>query len=534
MPTADDYADWIVKNKSKRGTPEFQTVAAAYQEAKAEEEGQKEQSWGTAIQRGISRVPGQLAEFADMASNIRPSSLVEGIANIAPTPQNLLRGQSPLTDIETYKSIAMAPIERYGTSERAKETIATDPLGAMMDVSLAGATAGRALQQFPRAAKIGAALEKTSQAIDPLSIASRVVTKPFRELASININVPTAEQLRARKTEAYQRARNAGVVFTPKAFEDFVKGLRTNLRDESGNLVPVVPELHADANAALSALEKYTGSAMTLDDLEDMRRIISDAAASPKPADRRVAMLMKERLDDFVEAPPPGAVSAGNAKEGAEALAEARDAYSRLRKSEFIDDLIRNAELSAPNFSASGMENALRTEFRRIAKNPKQMRLFTQAERAAIEDVAKGGSVTNVLRMVGKFTPTGVVSGSLSTGLGAGLGFMAGGPVGSGIGAVTLPAIGAVSRVGATGLTQRAANRASEVMRAGREGVTASQRLAYLLQNYGDKLSKADPSAAFAVDMARRTIAAGRQVDPYYARQLAAQLARLQDEETEK
>lgn len=39
MPTADDYAEWIVKNQSKKGTPEFETVAAAYAEAKAEEEG---------------------------------------------------------------------------------------------------------------------------------------------------------------------------------------------------------------------------------------------------------------------------------------------------------------------------------------------------------------------------------------------------------------------------------------------------------------------------------------------------------------
>lgn len=36
--SADDYAAWIVKNKDKRGTEEFEFVARAYQEAKAEEE----------------------------------------------------------------------------------------------------------------------------------------------------------------------------------------------------------------------------------------------------------------------------------------------------------------------------------------------------------------------------------------------------------------------------------------------------------------------------------------------------------------
>jgi hypothetical protein len=36
MATADDYAGWIVKNADKKGTPEFDTVAAAYKEALAE------------------------------------------------------------------------------------------------------------------------------------------------------------------------------------------------------------------------------------------------------------------------------------------------------------------------------------------------------------------------------------------------------------------------------------------------------------------------------------------------------------------
>jgi len=37
MATADEYAAWIVKNSAKRGTPEFDTVAKAYEMAKGEE-----------------------------------------------------------------------------------------------------------------------------------------------------------------------------------------------------------------------------------------------------------------------------------------------------------------------------------------------------------------------------------------------------------------------------------------------------------------------------------------------------------------
>ena len=34
MATADEYAAWIVKNADKKGTPEFDTVATAYQDAR--------------------------------------------------------------------------------------------------------------------------------------------------------------------------------------------------------------------------------------------------------------------------------------------------------------------------------------------------------------------------------------------------------------------------------------------------------------------------------------------------------------------
>lgn len=37
MATADQYAQWIVENSAKKGTPEFDTVAKAYEQAKAEE-----------------------------------------------------------------------------------------------------------------------------------------------------------------------------------------------------------------------------------------------------------------------------------------------------------------------------------------------------------------------------------------------------------------------------------------------------------------------------------------------------------------
>jgi len=44
MATADEYAAWLVSNSARRGTPEFDTVAIAYEQAKAEERGAQERA----------------------------------------------------------------------------------------------------------------------------------------------------------------------------------------------------------------------------------------------------------------------------------------------------------------------------------------------------------------------------------------------------------------------------------------------------------------------------------------------------------
>ena len=69
MANAEAYADWIVKNADKRGTPEFDTVAKAYQAARAEVP--------AAVQAGetIRDIPRQVGLFARYG--------LEGVGNLA-------------------------------------------------------------------------------------------------------------------------------------------------------------------------------------------------------------------------------------------------------------------------------------------------------------------------------------------------------------------------------------------------------------------------------------------------------------------
>jgi hypothetical protein len=92
----------------------------------------------------------------------------------------------------------------------------------------------------------------------------------------------------------------------------------------------------------------------------------------------------------------------------------------------------------ASTYTQSGYENALRGEFRRLSNNQTRMRQFTQSEQDQITQIARGGNLQNMLRMIGKFSPTSVISAPLS----AGTGFVLGGPAG----AAVVPAVGLAAR----------------------------------------------------------------------------------------
>lgn len=173
-----------------------------------------------------------------------------------------------------------------------------------------------------------------------------------------------------------------------------------------------------------------------------------------------MAGILRDGYDDFLNGLRARDVIAGNPGQAMQATRQARSLWSRMRKGEFIEDLFTRARENAPNFSGSGMENAIRSEFRRVARNTREMRRFNAVEKAAIRKVARGGPVTNILRMAGKFAPTGVVSTVMSGGAGAAIG----GPVG----AVALPAAGFAARQGATAGTRGAANTARDIMLRGR------------------------------------------------------------------
>lgn len=292
-------------------------------------------------------------------------------------------------------------------------------------------------------------------------------TQRGTRLAPVSAEAPSKADLKGAARALYKSAEDKGGMIAPESFSSAQDTLTSDLKKQG-----LDPTLHPDTTAALKRFNEEPGP-ITLEKLETLRRIAKDAESAQRPADQRLAGEMVDAIDSYAEGLEAKDLMSGST-EAVQHVKQARDYWSRARKADTLDELVRRAELSAPNFSGSGMENALRTEFRALAKNQRRMRLFTAEERVAIERVAKGGPLENGLRMLGKFAPTGLVSAVGSAAAGA--------HFGGGIGAVALPVAGGISRLAAKRMTMNNVAHANQLVRRGPQtSLTAQQALAKAL-----------------------------------------------------
>lgn len=522
------YAMWLKQNKDLIDTDEYASIARAYEAARRKEESLTGME---AFQEGIAKLPESTLtlgkEFVTSAADAlsypfrEPREFAKTALDVGTLAFPAVSGRKEEAPLTRPAAGLIGHYRGYLDPAILKRRFADDPAQTLSDISLVGYGAGRTLAKVPTAPTkyVGGKIASVSEAVDPLTVATKTVAYPFEQVGDIALSgIPSVEELKTSARAAYKRATDAGVFFNAKQFDDFVDSLRTNLRDKEGKTVVVIPELHPKSSAVITALERYKGSNKTLDDMDMLRQVAKDAASSIEPADRRIGMILRGKIDDFVETVPAGD------KAGVEALKEAREYWSRAKKGDVIEDLMFNARLdSAGMFTGAGIENAIRREFKKLAKSD-EFSLFTRDEQKAILSVVEGGPFSNATRLIGKFAPTGPVSQTLGPLAGATVGAGIAGPLGAAFGAGVVPTVGALGRIAATRATESAAARASAKMRAGTEPANVQEKLAQLLERHGKILEKI-PGYEFSVDMAKR---AKGKVNPYLTRQLIAQLENIE------
>jgi len=296
---------------------------------------------------------------------------------------------------------------------------------------------------------------KGALASDPVGVAADIASVigggagAVRRLGRGPMRLPTTPELKAKTGAAYTAAKSAGNVLPVQDYRRIVSDLGKFAHDNGAN-----PRLTPNVNSAIKVLEDRasTGQALTVQDLDQMRKTLKMGMDVMKPEERRLIQKMVDEYDKAIDSVVPPE------------LLEARKLNQRYKKAELMDDMEANAELRAGQYSQSGQENALRSEFRKLGLNQRKMRGMTPEETEAIRRVGTGTRAQNTARMVGKLAPTSVVA-ALPTILGGGGVAQAFGPVVGGVAGAGIAGVGTIAKRIADKLAEGNVRKANEVIR---------------------------------------------------------------------
>lgn len=271
--------------------------------------------------------------------------------------------------------------------------------------------------------------------------------------------IPTRGEIKVAANQAYQRAEAAGGMLPQSNLGGFVQRAEKMLTDEGFDR-----QLNPNTYAAVTRFyDEATNPAIqghSAQGAEVLRRVLLNAEkqAAPGSQDAMLAGKLVDEFDDFMDTQGMPATPE---------YAQARALWQTQRKAQDIEAIFERARNQAGQFSVSGAENALRTQFKQLADNPKRFNRFNAAEKEAILKVVRGGVAQNTLRFFGKFFPNGTVPFIAAATAEAAL-------PGAGLGIATA---GAVGRGASSALRTRSARRVDELVRSGAIPVMGPSRL---------------------------------------------------------
>ena len=271
---------------------------------------------------------------------------------------------------------------------------------------------------------------------------------------------PTVSSLKEAADTLYSQAENAGVIIKNSSIGSFAKNLTAQMANEG-----ITPNLHPNAFAALQKLRGIKEN-LTLKGAEIERRILQNrvgdaagvAARGGQKDDLRIARMIVDKYDDFIENLHPDSTIAGTSSAPAiSLLKDARKVYAQKAKGETIEALIQKAKNNSSALKTN-LEQNIKLEFKKLANNARGISRFSQAEQDAIRNVANGSVTRNVVSALGKLAPNANLLGLGELGL-----LLTGhfAPVATAVG------VGIPSKIAATKANVNAANYAAALAKGG-------------------------------------------------------------------
>jgi hypothetical protein len=297
-------------------------------------------------------------------------------------------------------------------------------------------------------AKEGATVGAGFGAVVP--VAGRAVARVVGSRAG-RAAVPTNEALKSESQRLYKAANAQGLIVRNGSFRNLIDDITTDIKASGFH-----PKINPQTDAVLQTLAQEARRTPTLEEIDQVRQIVGQVARGADPNERRLGGKIIEKIDDWLNNLTPRDVWSGDARKAVETIRQARGLWARQAKGRVIENAIEDA-----GNAASGFENGLRNEFRKLLKSNKRLG-WTPDERKAIARVVRGSVGDNLLRFLGTFGySTDQAKNWLGAVTGSGLGLTVLGPAG----AVAVPAIGTAAKAAARAGTRRAAEKASAIVR---------------------------------------------------------------------
>lgn len=281
---------------------------------------------------------------------------------------------------------------------------------------------------------------------------------------SIEEAAPSIDQLKDTSRAVYKEIDDLGVTVQRKAFEGLVNKIKKEAKK-----IGLDPDITPKASKAIQRFEEAAGKDVSLSDIDTIRSVAQKAANTIEKGDAAIGVNIINTVDDFLDQLGPTAFKRpqGVAPDIGSRYKTARDLWGRARRSELLEE----AFFKARN-QASGFQNGLVTQFRTILNNPKTRKFFKPDELKAIETVVRGDTKTNIAKLIGKL---GFTEGGATNFLGGAIGTGAGAAVAGAPGAVIVPLVGQISKKLAQRMTQKNAEFANQVIRAGKNAREITQ-----------------------------------------------------------
>lgn len=216
-------------------------------------------------------------------------------------------------------------------------------------------------------------------------------------------SLPSADDLKNAAQAAYQRADDAGVIYS----KDAMKRITDALTGEFTNF-GFHPELQSGAKVALNEMNRLSGENATLKGLDTARKLANNAFQPGNKSNNALTGKVVSAIDDLVANPQAGDVLMGDGAGASAAIQEARGLYRQASKLDTVNGLLDRARLNAGSSGSGGnVENASRQQLKRILTSDKMKRGFTSDEQKAVKAAVLGTPGQNVLRLAGKLSPEG-------------------------------------------------------------------------------------------------------------------------------